>query len=129
MVVVRFIENPFCLSSHLLILALISFVPGEHNQSPFDAYLSILGELEGFIDSHDSDVCLVIGDFNVDFNRNSCLKEFFLSECDLFFSNDNIYPVYLYMKETMAMYTRGLTISYVHNLVSCVGCTNIAIWQ
>ena len=81
MVAVRlYIENPLCLSSHLLILALIGFVPlncdssglsvliicvyipGEHNQNP---HLSTLGELEDFIDSHESDVCLVIGGFNI----------------------------------------------------------------
>ena len=36
-----------------------------------------------------------------------------LSACDLLFSND---IQYTYEKETMAMYTHGLTISYVHDL-------------
>ena len=71
-------------------------MPGDHNHNAFDAYLNILGELEGFIDSYDFDVCLLVGDFNVDFGRDGCLKDLLadfmfdlnLSACDLLFSDD-----------------------------------------
>ena len=46
-----------------------------YNHNAFDVYLNILGELEGFIDSYDFDVCLLVGDFNVDFGRDGCLKD------------------------------------------------------
>ena len=75
----RFCAIKLCDSSGLSILIICVYMPGEHiNQNPFDVYFSTLGELEGFIDSHKSDVCLVIGDFNVDFNCASCLKELIL---------------------------------------------------
>ena len=42
-------------------------MPGVHNQNSFD---SVLGELEGFLCSHNYDLCLLVGDFNVDFDRD-----------------------------------------------------------
>ena len=45
------------------------YMPGVHNQNSFDTYLSVLGELEGFLCSHNYDLCLLVGDFNVDFDR------------------------------------------------------------
>ena len=50
-------------------------MPGDHNHNAFDAYLNILGELEGFIDSYDFGICLLVGDFIVDFGRDGCLKD------------------------------------------------------
>ena len=65
-------------------------MPGVHNQNSFD---SVLGELEGFLCSHNYDLCLLVGDFNVDFDRDDSLKdllvdfmlEFDLCACDLSF--------------------------------------------
>ena len=76
-------------------------MPGVHNQNSFDAYLSVLGELEGFLDSHVHDLCLLVGDFNANFDRNDSLKgllldfiqELDLCACDLFF-RDNIQYTY-----------------------------------
>lgn len=49
-------------------------MPGDHNQNSFDVYLSILGEFEGFLNSHKYDLYLLVGDFNVDFDRGGSLK-------------------------------------------------------
>ena len=108
----RFCAIKLCDSSGLSVL--IMYMPGEHNQNPFDAYLSTLGELEGFIDSHKSNVCLVIGDFN----RDSCLKELLLdfmaglnlSACDLLFSND-------------IQYTYERDDGHVHSWIDHILCT------
>ena len=56
-------------------------------------YLNTLGELEGFIASHSCDVNIIVGDFNVDFDRGGPLLkslddfmlDFDLSACDLNF--------------------------------------------
>ena len=114
----RFCAIKLCDSSGLSVLIICVYIPGEHNQNPSDAYLSTLGELEGFIDSHKLDVCLVIGDFNVDFNRDSCLKELLLdfmaslnlSACDLLFSND-------------IQYTYERDDGHVHSWIDHILCT------
>ena len=56
-------------------------------------FLHTLGELEGFIDTQCCDVAMVVGDFNVDFDRdgplakllNDFIIELDLSVCDLSF--------------------------------------------
>ena len=56
-------------------------------------YLDILGAIEGFVDSHQCDVIVIVGDFNVDFSRDSAfvhLLSSFMSSlgliaCDLAF--------------------------------------------
>ena len=61
----------------------------------------MLGELEGFLASRDHDVCLLVGDFNVDFDRDGCLNDLLvdfmshldLHACNLLFS-DNISYTY-----------------------------------
>ena len=54
--------------------------------SSLNEYLSTLGELEGFIDSHPCDNTFLVGDFNVDFTRGGPLKDLltdFVSELNL----------------------------------------------
>ena len=75
------------------VLIVCAYMPGVHNQNSFDTYLSVLGELEGFLCSHNYDLCLLVGDFNVDFDRDDSLKdllvdfmlEFDSCACDLSF--------------------------------------------
>ena len=65
------------------------------HQSAFSEYLNTLGELQGFISSHQCDVTLVVGDFNVDFTRdwlfNPLLLDFLAEQnllaCDLLFQD------------------------------------------
>ena len=78
-----------------------------------------LGEIEGFIDSQEFDVCLIVGDFNVDFSRGGSLKDmlccfmsgFSLFACDLLYNVDHP-PT----REMTGWYVHGLTIFFVHNL-------------
>lgn len=67
------------------------YLPSQSIQSCYSEYLNTLGELEGFIDSQSSDHVIVVGDFNVDFDRggpfSTLLDDFALdldmSVCDL----------------------------------------------
>ena len=45
-------------------------------------YLNTIGELQGFIDVQEFDMFLVVGDFNVDFNRSSSLTSLLLDFMD-----------------------------------------------
>ena len=49
------------------------YMPAEYHSSSSSDYLNTLGELEGFLDSHQCDVNILVGDFNVDFDRQSPL--------------------------------------------------------
>ena len=44
-------------------------MPTEYHPSSFSEYLNTLGELDEFINSQQCDVNLLVGDFNVDFDR------------------------------------------------------------
>ena len=46
------------------------------SQSSSTDYLDTLGVLEGFIESHQCDVVVTTGDFNVDFSRINCLTDY-----------------------------------------------------
>ena len=105
-----FIVNHFHLTFHPCTLALIVFVvlgfvtplacltylsdmPTYYTPDSCYSYLNTLGDLEGFITSHACDVNVIVGDFNVDFDRGSLLAkllndiilEFGLLACDLNF--------------------------------------------
>ena len=49
-------------------------MPAECRSSFFSDYLNTLGEIEGFIDTQQCDVNLLVGDFNVDFDRGGMLS-------------------------------------------------------
>ena len=75
-------SNRFCaikiLDPALSFLLACVYMPAEyhniiHHSSSFADYLNTLGELEGFLDSHQCDVNILVGDFNVDFDRQSPL--------------------------------------------------------
>ena len=76
--------------SHLLISL---YMPAACHSSSFVDYLNTLGELQGFLESQQCDVNILVGDFNVDFDRCSSLTRLlrdFMSEmslhaCDLSF--------------------------------------------
>ena len=69
------------------------YMPNAFQNTAISDYLSTLGELQSFITSHCCDVVLIVGDFNVDFDRRdqlcSILSEFMsensLFACDLSF--------------------------------------------
>ena len=44
-------------------------MPAESHSSSSGEYLNTLGEVEGFIDSLQSDNNIIVGDFNADFDR------------------------------------------------------------
>ena len=59
------------------------YMPSECVPSAFNGYLNTLGELEGFLESQQ---CILIGDFNVDFDRGGSLAKLladFLSELNV----------------------------------------------
>ena len=61
-------------------------MPSDSGQSSFGDYMTTLGEMEGFIESHKCDVVIVVGDLNVDFDRgglNAKLLHDFIMELDL----------------------------------------------
>ena len=70
-------------------------MPSVSHQSAFSEYLNTLCGLQGFISSHQCDVTLVVGDFNVDFTRdglfNPLLLDFLAEQnllaCDLLFQD------------------------------------------
>ena len=71
-------------------------MPAECQSSFISDYLCTLGVIEGFVDTQQCDVNLLVGDFNVDFSRGGMLSnllvdfmsEFNLVACDLCFHND-----------------------------------------
>ena len=49
------------------------YMPTDYGASFVSDFLHTLGELEGFIDTQCCDVTIVVGDFNVDFDRDGPL--------------------------------------------------------
>ena len=80
-------------SSGLSYILVCVYMPTYYDSDSCCSYLNILGEFEGFIASHACDVNIIVGDFNVDFDRGGPLLkllddfmlEFDLSACDLNF--------------------------------------------
>ena len=75
-------------------------------QSAFNEYLNTLGELEGF---RESQQCILVGDFNVDFDRGGALAKLlvnFLSELNMCACGMSS----ALMKEMMGLHVHGLTI-------------------
>ena len=89
----RFCGVRVCDSSGLSYLFVSVYMPTYYTPDSCYSYLNTLGELEGFITSHACDVNVIVGDFNVDFNRggplaqllNDFILEFGLLACDLNF--------------------------------------------
>ena len=86
-------------SCGLSILMICVYMPSDSSQHASDLYLNTLGEIEGSIGSQEFDVCLIVGDFNVDFSRGGSLKDmlccfmsgFSLFACDLLYNVDHTY--------------------------------------
>ena len=80
----------------LLVCQFVYIMPSSLSSSLFNEYLNTLGELDGFIHSNHCDVVVIVGDFNVDFDRcnqiTSLLYDFMcdhsLCSCDLPFRDD-----------------------------------------
>jgi len=60
-----------CLSdqSGQIILLVCVYLPTDYGSATHEDFLLALGELEGFICSQSFDSLMIIGDFNIDFNR------------------------------------------------------------
>ena len=92
----RFCAIKLCDSDGLSSLLISVYMPGLHSHSPAIDYLNILSEISGFIDSCRCDVNIIVGDFNVDFDRRGLLCDLLttfmsdmnLTACDLFFRQE-----------------------------------------
>ena len=62
-----------CDSSGVSYLLICVYMPSDCGIASYSEYLNTLGELDGFIFSHSCDVNIVVGDFNVDFDRGGHL--------------------------------------------------------
>ena len=62
---IRLIDS--CGVSYLLVCV---YMPSDLHLSAYCDYIQILGELEVFISMHNCDVNVIVGDFNVDFDRD-----------------------------------------------------------
>ena len=82
----RFCGVKFCDSSGLSFLLVSIYMPSVSTPSSNSNYLNVLGELEGFVISQCCDVNIIVGDFNVDFDRGGAQEELlndFAAELDL----------------------------------------------
>ena len=82
----RFCGVKLCDSSGLSFLIVCVYMPAQCSSTSTDEYLNTLGELEGFISTQQCDVNIIIGDFNVDFDRGGSLARLlsdFMSEHNL----------------------------------------------
>ena len=92
----RFCAIKLCDSDGLSSLLISVYMPGLHSHSPAIDYLNILSEISGFIDSCRCDVNIIVGDFNIDFDRRGLLCDLLttfmsdmnLTACDLFFRQE-----------------------------------------
>ena len=90
----RFCAVKFCACVSMLIICV--YMPSSSCSSLFNEYLNTLDELDGFIHSHPCDVVIIVGDFNIDFDRCNCVTGLlydFMSDhdlvyCDLCFRDD-----------------------------------------
>ena len=82
----RFCGVLFVDSNGVSYLLVCVYMPSRGSSSACSDYLNTPGELQGFIASHHYDVLLIVGDFNVDFDRacsfHSVIVDF-MSELDL----------------------------------------------
>ena len=80
----RFCAIRICDSSGLSLLLICVYMPALSVSSYYSEYLQTLGELEGFIESHQCDLNMLVGDFNVDFDRGGPLAKLLLDfMCEL----------------------------------------------
>ena len=70
-------------SSGLSVLLISLYMPAECQSSSFTEYLNTLGKLKGFLHSHQCDGNILVGGFNVDFDRCSPLTRLFINELSL----------------------------------------------
>ena len=80
----RFCAIRICDSSGLSLLLICVYMSALSVFSYYSEYLQTLGELEGFIESHQCDLNILVGDFNVDFDRGGPLAKLLLDfMCEL----------------------------------------------
>ena len=91
----RFCGIKVCDSSGLSYLLICVYMPIDYGSTSYSDYLNTLGELEGFIVSHSCDANIVVGDFNVDFDRGGHLASLlldFMANLDLVASDLSFHP-------------------------------------
>ena len=93
----RFCAIRYSSSDGLCMLFICVYMPSSSLSST--EYLTTLGELDGFINSQICDIVVIVGDFNIDFDRcnhyTSLLRDFMydlsLNACDLPFRKDVLF--------------------------------------
>ena len=101
--------------------------------------MNVLGELEGFVDSQCCDVNIIVGDFNVDFDRGGAeadLLNDFAAELDLLACDSSFREsvMYTYERDDGIYFGPGLiTFSvlgpFPHLFQMCILCVQIAYYQ
>ena len=100
-------------------------MPYENHPSSFTDYLNTLGEIQGLLDSHSYSGAFLIGDFNVDFDRNSPLTDLlcsFMTELDLVASDLQ------YKDSILFTYERdggGLCRSWIDHILCSRSCSTL----
>ena len=91
-------------------------MPAECLPSSFNEYLNTLGELQGFLESQQCDVNILVGDFNVDFDRGGPLAELLvdsMSELNLYVCDLSFHSMVKYTYER----DDGLVHSWIGHIV------------
>jgi hypothetical protein len=95
-------------SNTISYLVVCVYMPGYINSSSHIDYLNTIGELKGFLDVHNYDVLLIVGDFNVDFDRRGPLASLLLE-----FMADN------HLVASDLSYRSAVSFTYVRDDGSC----------
>ena len=112
-------------SDSLSFLMFCIYMPYENHPSSFTDYLNTLGEIQGLLDSHSYSGAFLIGDFNVDYDRNSPLTDLlcnFMTELDLVASDLQ------YKDSILFTYERdggGLCRSWIDHILCSRSCSTL----
>ena len=71
LVLIVFCHIKLCDLTGVSYLLISVYMPTDCGPASYDDYLNTLGELEGFIDSPNCNFVIVVGDLNVDFDREN----------------------------------------------------------
>ena len=99
-----------------MILLICVCMPAKCRSSFFSNYLNTLGEVEGFVDTQQCDVTLLVGDSNVDFDRGYMLHNLLvdlMSELNVVVRDPSFRIAVRYTYERVD----GLTHSSIYHLI------------
>ena len=107
-------------------------MPNDSSQHSSESFSHTLCEIEGFIDSNEFDVCLIFGDFNIDFSRDGSIKDslccfrssFDLFACDLLYNIGHTYErdgglVHSWIDHILCTQSFSNLVAEVYTLRSC----------